>query len=481
MARWKRIVLGLVVMSVVAGIIIGVSWVRRPSSIQLSEEPKLTPATKIVIFAPHSDDETLGTGGIVKKAANAGSQTTVVLITNGDGFRYAATDLFRKLSLPPRKFVEFGYIRQQESLSALSFMDQPVDRVIFLGYPDHGLSKLWTTNWDYSELFTSPFTKQDRTPYLNSYQLAAPYCGLAVVDNIKSILKAVKPDIIFLPHPNDAHPDHWATNAFVTIALRELADEGEPFASKVKANLYLVHRGSWPQPRGVAMKLPLEPPAKLVGVGTRWFKVSLSDSEIRGKLDAILHYRSQITLLRRFLVSFARRNELFGVIPPATLPRLAVSNGPEIWTRMEPLIRDPERDTISRELEGNADILAVYAARDDRNFLIRVRLREAPSIGINYLVHVYSFSPQWAPTVRRRDFNIEMKPPRLVSVKGRGGKPVKLMTPVVVRSGSRELQATISLADLGKPETLYLEAETFFGPAQIDRTAWRAVRVNDGR
>ncbi len=40
---------------------------------------------RILIFAPHPDDELLGNGGLIQDAKNRGDEVIVVLMTNGDG------------------------------------------------------------------------------------------------------------------------------------------------------------------------------------------------------------------------------------------------------------------------------------------------------------------------------------------------------------------------------------------------------------
>src|SRR2546430_986709 len=54
------------------------------------------PSSAILVLAPHCDDETLGTGGMLAEAVRAGARVRVVLLTNGDGFRVAAARRYHK-------------------------------------------------------------------------------------------------------------------------------------------------------------------------------------------------------------------------------------------------------------------------------------------------------------------------------------------------------------------------------------------------
>src|SRR5512136_1478514 len=44
---------------------------------------------RLLVLAPHCDDETLGSGGLIQSALAAGIQVRVVIATNGDGYVFA--------------------------------------------------------------------------------------------------------------------------------------------------------------------------------------------------------------------------------------------------------------------------------------------------------------------------------------------------------------------------------------------------------
>ncbi|MFQ3611471.1 MAG: PIG-L family deacetylase, partial [Fimbriimonadales bacterium] len=56
-------------------------------------QPMPTPTAnqRLLIIAPHPDDEVLGCGGLIAEAVRQGSAVRVVAITAGDGFSGAAT------------------------------------------------------------------------------------------------------------------------------------------------------------------------------------------------------------------------------------------------------------------------------------------------------------------------------------------------------------------------------------------------------
>ncbi|MBS3812254.1 PIG-L family deacetylase [Candidatus Bipolaricaulota bacterium] len=279
------------------------------------------PGNRVLVFAPHNDDEILGTAGAIQRYGEFGGQAHVAIMTNGD----AQIRRPRRLPFFSPNFVNLGYRRQSESRKALGYLGLPPERVHLLGYPDRGLDELWTDYWGYDNLYRSPYTKADHSPYKDNYNPKAAYCGLSVLNDTKEVIREVNPDVIFLPHPNDRHQDHWATNGFATLALLELQNEGYGWFRGVKLMSYLVHGVHFPYPRGEFLLASLTRPKTLEGLDTEWFLFPLSFTERVRKLRAIGKYRSQTQLMRKYLVSFARANELFGVVPEldlSTVPEL---------------------------------------------------------------------------------------------------------------------------------------------------------------
>ena len=49
-------------------------------------EPLISHNTRLMVFSPHPDDESLGAGGLIQRVLAAGGKVRVVFMTNGDGF-----------------------------------------------------------------------------------------------------------------------------------------------------------------------------------------------------------------------------------------------------------------------------------------------------------------------------------------------------------------------------------------------------------
>lgn len=97
----------------------------KPETGILSMLPQVQNQTRLLVIAPHCDDETLGCGGIIQGVLAAGGEVMVVIMTNGDGFTFAAREQFHikeqvlneyisQLRVPIMSNLLHSFIRQNE-------------------------------------------------------------------------------------------------------------------------------------------------------------------------------------------------------------------------------------------------------------------------------------------------------------------------------------------------------------------------------
>lgn len=258
----------------------------------------------VLVFAPHSDDEVIGAGGYIYQSLQNGARVFVVMMTNGDGHLFSTLEEFKKIYPSANNYIESGYTRQNETKAALSKLGLPEKNIFFLGYPDQGLDNLLHEYW--TTPYKSKHTKSAQSPYNNSYQSGVSYTGQSVDQNIKEIIRNFKPDIIITSSKNDLHPDHSATYSFVKNAINETN-------SKALVFTYLVHYPRFPRPNGLRTSLFLAPPMKLFNFLDGWTKLSLDENAEDSKAEALSEYHSQLKVpfLKKLLLSFIRKNELF--------------------------------------------------------------------------------------------------------------------------------------------------------------------------
>jgi hypothetical protein len=201
-----------------------------------------------------------------------------------------------------------------------------------------------------------------------------------------------RPDLILYPHPDDVHGDHWALGAFTRLAVSMLERENPDYLPDLYA--YLVHRRDYPEPKRFQPQYDLLPPRRSYEIDSNWYRWDLSEKDVALKDQAVRQYESQLTTLGYLIYSFVRQTEPFAKPQPSTLVRLqkGESNDPDTWQDkqgqgIEPVQLDPNRDFITREMVGEADLVALYAARDDENrLLLCARFREETDDLLNYSI-----------------------------------------------------------------------------------------------
>ncbi|MEO6787871.1 MAG: PIG-L family deacetylase, partial [Chthoniobacteraceae bacterium] len=134
------------------------------------------------------------------RGIEARKHMTVVILTNGDGYAALAAAAAKKERehLTPEDFMKAGALRQGHSVNAMKRLGVPRDDLIFLGYPDGGLAKMW--QMDGGTAFRQMFTQKRETYGLierdyHSLTLGspAPYLKASVVADLAEIIRARKP------------------------------------------------------------------------------------------------------------------------------------------------------------------------------------------------------------------------------------------------------------------------------------------------
>lgn len=362
-------------------------------NIMLESIPAVQKQTKLLVVAPHCDDETIGCAGIIHDVIQSGGQVSVVIMTNGDGFTFATEKQFHRLFLTSTDYINSGYVRQKESLHALQLLGVPEEQVLFLGYPDRGLNAIWTDYWDIDNPYASRFTGRDHSPYSNSYQPNAAYSGQVVVSNLEKILTDFQPSLILLPHPRDEHHDHSATWAFVVAAMAQ-SNYGGTF-DWPKMYTYLVHRGDFPIPHGYKPQSSLLPPRPLSNI-SRWYTYRLNTDIKELKERSIKEYASQIRvpIMSNLLHSFIRNNELFEKVKIPKIEQAAPDldlGKLDAWLDREPVFINPVGVNPLGALEREARIASAYSCIQGDTIWLRLHIPNFMERKNHYHVSVIQF------------------------------------------------------------------------------------------
>lgn len=148
---------------------------------EIVDAPK---ASRVIVLAPHMDDEVLGCGATAALSARRGARVSAVFLTDGSRG-------YDKSRLPPETRTErrarernVAAIRKEESRRAGRCLGFEVP--VFLDLPDGALR-----------------------------------ASERAVAGLADVLRRERPEVVFLPFLTDPHPDHWMTNVlFLAAASR---------------------------------------------------------------------------------------------------------------------------------------------------------------------------------------------------------------------------------------------------------------------
>ena len=158
------------------------SWWRRALERRAVDGTALVTGRRIMVLAPHPDDETLGCGAVIARARAAGDEATVVIATDG---RHSS----RSPLLAPEPLARLRSAELQRACRTLGVADRDV---VQLDYEDG--------------------------------TLGADVPRLA--GDLAALLAARRPDTVFVTCLQDHHPDHRALHRALRLALAGPAPGG---------------------------------------------------------------------------------------------------------------------------------------------------------------------------------------------------------------------------------------------------------------
>ena len=424
---------------------------------------------RILILAPHPDDETLGCGGVIQHAKKLGIPLRVVFLTYGDNNQWSFWVYRKRPVLSPNTAQRMGLVRYHEALGAAQVLGLKPNDLTFLGYPDFGTLKIWDAHWGNRPPFRGVLTRATTVPYENALRPGTPYKGEEVLQDLKTVLRQFRPTKVFVSHPADHNPDHRALYLFTRVALWDLETEMKP-----ELYPYLIHFQRWPKPKGYRPTKMLGPPSFFRGE-IPWKMYHLSEEESSGKQSALKEHQTQYTYSARYLLSFVRPNELFGDLPAIALrtTRSAISllpNGTEE-------ARESSEELTERERAAFVGFEERFVKLDGNDLVLSIKFSRPLAEAVEASVYVFGYRSD-------RSFS-EM--PKLHIRFGAIGHAVydqdrKLSREILqVSRTSRELAIRVPLQVLGNPEKILTSAQTYLGDVPLDWLSWRILELSPVR
>ena len=426
---------------------------------------EFSPTDRIMVLAPHPDDEVIATGGIIQQALAQKLPIHVAFYTYGDNNEWAFTVYRGHPVLMPRSMQGMGMIRHDEALAADAVLGLSPTNLTFLGYPDFGTLIIWNAHWGEQPPFRSMLTRVTAVPYTNAFRCGAPYKGEEILADLKSVIRDFQPTKIFVSHPGDHNPDHRSLYLFTRVALWDLEKEFQP-----ELIPYLVHYKKWPQPQGYHPEVTLVPPALFTN-SVAWENFFLASTNVAIKHDAIRKHESQYRVSAAYLDSFIRPNELYGDFPIRPL-RQADTNHPALVENegeqddVPELLTDEERgsyigiETRSMYLEGDKVVLAMDLSRP----LAREVQFSASFFGYRS-DKPFGEMPKIRVNVGMLSMNI-LDQTNLLPADS-----------CEITREAKKIIIKIPLALLGSPQKLLTSARTKLGEIPMDWTSWRILEI----
>lgn len=208
---------------------------------------------RLLVVAPHPDDETIATGGLIHSALLAGADVNVLFATDGDNNPWPQRWLERRWRIGRTERARWGARRRAEARLALDRLGGGgrVADAHFLGWPDQGLTSM---------------LMHDES----------------AIDVLSERIEALAPSHVAMPALDDCHPDHSALRVMLELAL-------------LRADIRCVRLGY--RVHGAPSPYAL--------------RLAADASQKACKRAAMEAYASQLALSRRRLVAMAERAEAF--------------------------------------------------------------------------------------------------------------------------------------------------------------------------
>ncbi len=420
---------------------------------------------RILVLAPHPDDEVLGAGGVIQQAVAQQLPIKVVFLTNGDSNQWSFF-LYRKHPVIfPGAVETMGLVRHDEAVNASQILGVDPKNLIFLGYPDFGTLNIWYYHWNQRPPYRSLMTRVIAVPYKNAYRFGAPYKGEEIVQDLRSILRDFKPTKIFVSHPADHNGDHLALYLYLRVALWDEKMEG------VQLYPYLIHYLTWPKPKGFHPEKYLTPPDALVS-DEIWKQYHLTVAQIVNKKKALEAHQTQFLSSRQYLLSFVKFNELFGDFPPLKLrlnENVALVSGQKEFmstTELPEELNDRERSAFV-----GVDWKSLRWETD--NLVVTIGLSKPLAQDVEASIYFFGYSSK-TPFGQMPKINVRLG---VLSYSVYDQNKRLEQGVVQINRSPNEVTISMPLKLLGYPEKILTSARTTLGNFPLDNAAWVVLEL----
>jgi len=444
---------------------VGVAWAQ-----DIAQLEAFSKNDRVLILSPHPDDETIGCAGIIQQAKKSGADVRAAYLTNGDNNELAFIVYEKRLTFKPGEFIHMGDVRRQEAIEAMKLLGLNENDLVFLGYPDFGTFTIFNQYWQSSKPFRSMFTRVTKVPYKKDLSFGAPYTGESILSYLEQVIVDYKPTKIFVSHPADVNVDHKALYLFLQVALRDLRKQ----IITPKVYPYLVHCLGWPELRHYHPELGLEPPVNLADSQIKWLKVDLTPQELELKRKAVFCYKSQTESSAFYLLSFCRKNELFGDYPEIELNRqVSLKERASAFFGFSKMFPSSQDEGALSSDGLIADQGEVSYAVVDNCLLIRVQKDKESMRKFSLMLYIFGYSDKMAfssmPKIRVTIKNGKFRVYDEREIINSEGVRLELVDKVLV--------LRIPLGILGNPDFILTSLKAYGGKLPLSASGFRKIVI----
>ncbi|MBN8884148.1 MAG: PIG-L family deacetylase [Rudaea sp.] len=220
----------------------------------MSDVIRLDAGDRVLVVAPHPDDESIASGGLLLAAREAGAARRVVTLTDGDNNPWPQRWIEKRWRIDAVARARWGARRRAEAQAALDLLGVAPGERAFLGLPDTGLTSLLLGDAD------------------------------KLVGALRRQIVDFRPSHLAFPALRDRHPDHSAAHIAARIAASATG-------SAMRLLAYRVHG---------------DDDASVPSL------IELNESQREAKRRAIASHHSQVALSGKRFLAFATPTESYG-------------------------------------------------------------------------------------------------------------------------------------------------------------------------
>lgn len=210
---------------------------------------------RLLVLAPHPDDEAIGGGGLIQRVLARGGSVRVVFLTDGERNTWPQRYKYRRWFISDAHRAAWAATRRKEALASLEVLGASSSSAAFLGWPDQRLSRMVRSG--------------DTT----------------VLHSLRAEVESFRPSLLLVSSAQDMHADHRAAAWFAHHAVRGLTDHAPEIVT------YVVHGEGKPSRTHAT--------------------ITLTPSELERKRAAISCHESQLQLSSKRFLAYARPTETF--------------------------------------------------------------------------------------------------------------------------------------------------------------------------